>query len=235
MKKISIFVTAMLIMSFIIIPTNYVQAASFEEVIERVNQTNLDINKAIVNAVEDVQDKTDKYSYDLYELVNGKEVAKIERDLEKLKTDLDMTVNVNDKIKILKDIEKAKEKVQIEKEKYSSKYLAKKNEINELQLQIKLLKLDSKDYKNTVENLMKTISKYNDVNDKNYQEIQSLGNKYIADIDKIIADLINKTNEMSAKMTNDAAKDGVTVYCEWVLVKFGDRVALVDPLRIGNR
>ncbi|MBK5242209.1 hypothetical protein [Clostridium sp.] len=235
MKKISIFITAMLMMSFIIIPTNYVQAKSMGDIIKNVDKTNIQINQKIGTAVEDVQDATDKYLEVLDGLVKGKEVAKIERELGKLQCDLNMTQSGTEKhVKILKDIDKAKEKIEIEQEKYESKYLAKEAEIEELQSQIKSLTIDSKDYKKTEENLRKTLVKYNDANDKNSEEIQSLGNKYIADIDKIILDLLNKTNEMSAKMVNSAAKEGVKVNCDWVSVKFGNRYVLVDPLRIGN-
>jgi chromosome segregation ATPase len=235
MKKISVFITAVLMMSFIIIPTNYVQAKSMDDIIKNVDNTNMEITKKIGTALEDVQDATDKYLKDLDGLVKGKEVAKIERELGKLQYDLYMTQSGTEKhAKILKDIDKATEKIQIEQEKYESEYLAKKTEIEELQSQINSLTIDSKDYKKTEEHLRKTLVKYNNVDDKNFEEVQSLGNKYIADIDKIICELLNKTNDMSAKMVNDAAKEGVTVYCEWVLVKFGNRYVLVDPLRIGN-
>jgi len=77
MKKLSLFITAILIMSFIIIPTSFVQAASMDEIIKSVEQTNVQINEEIEKAVYAAQGALDDYNYDLMVLLNGKETSKI--------------------------------------------------------------------------------------------------------------------------------------------------------------
>ena len=77
MKKLSLIITAVLIMSFIIIPTSFVQAASMDEVIRNVEQTNIQINEEIEKAVYAAQGALDDYNYDLMVLLDGKEISKI--------------------------------------------------------------------------------------------------------------------------------------------------------------
>jgi chromosome segregation ATPase len=236
MKKISVLIAVIFLMSFMIVPVTSVQAKGMDDVIRNVEKTNKEISEEIQKAVADAQKVLDNYSYNLMSLEKGKEVAKIERELAKLERDLNEAQRGTKKYeKVLKDIEKSKEKIQRVQEKYESKSLTMKNEINELDLQLNLLNIDSKDYKKTEENLRKTLTKYNDVYDENFQEVQKLEDKYIEELDKIINDLLNVTNKKAGKMVEDAGKEGIIIICEWVDVKLGDRNVLVDPLRIANR
>jgi chromosome segregation ATPase len=236
MKKISILIGAIFLITLMIITSTSVQAKGMGEIIRNVEKTNQEISEEIQKAIDDAQEVLDNYSYGLMSLKKGKEVAKIERELEKLERDLNKEQHgTKEYEKVLKDIEKAKEKIQRAQEKYQSKSLAIKSEINELELQLNLLNVDNKDCKKTEENLRKTLTKYNDVYDENFEEVQKLGDKYIEEIEKIINDLLNVTNKISAKMVEDAAKEDVIIICEWVEVKLGDRNVLVDPLRIGGR
>ena len=152
MKKISVFITAVLMMSFIIIPTNSVQAMGsvqdtvMEEIIKNVEQTNKQINEEIEKAVYAAQEAFDDYNHDLMVLANDK----------------------------------------------------------------------------------------NNVSNEKHEQIQQLEENYIVEINKIVNDLIKVTNKMAAKMIEDAAKEGVTVYCEWVVVTIDGKPVLVDPLRVGN-
>ena len=52
--------------------------------------------------------------------------------------------------------------------------------------------------------------------------------------DVIIASLINRTNIMTAVMIKRAARNSVTVVCEYVEVEIGGNTVLVDPCRVIN-
>ncbi|MGK0468740.1 hypothetical protein [Clostridium sp.] len=146
MKKISVFITALLMLCFIIIPTNSVQAIGMDEITMNVEQTNKQINEEVAKAVYASQKALNNYNEDLKILEEGK----------------DNVINKNDK------------------------------------------------------------------------KIQKLDKKYTKEIDKIIENLLKVTNKMSAKTIAAAAKEGVTVYCQWVEVTIGGRTVLIDPLRITN-
>jgi formate dehydrogenase maturation protein FdhE len=146
MKKISVFITALLMLCFIIIPTNSVQAIGIDEITRNVEQTNKQINEEIEKAVYASQKALTNYNEDL---------------------------------KILEEV--------------------KDNVIN-----------------------------------KNDEKIQQLEEKYTKEIDEIINNLLKVTNKMSEKTIEAAAKEGITVYCQWVEITIGGRIILVDPIRITN-
>jgi hypothetical protein len=56
--------------------------------------------------------------------------------------------------------------------------------------------------------------------------------KYDGELDKIVNRLIQTTNDIANKTINIAAENGYTVICEMVEVQVGDRVVLIDPLRV---
>jgi hypothetical protein len=135
---------------------------------------------------------------------------------------------------VLNRIEKSTEKKNNIERRYENKSLELKYTINELIIELNVADVDNSQNKIVEVKLRKTLEEYNNVPNKNQEEIQKLEDKYIAEIDIIINNLLDVTNKMSAKMINDAAKAGVTVYCEWVEVTLGGRDVLVDPLRVGN-
>ncbi|MGK7376806.1 hypothetical protein ACSFXN_03120 [Planococcus sp. 1R117A] len=57
-----------------------------------------------------------------------------------------------------------------------------------------------------------------------------LTSKYNEKINKLIAKLDSKTQEITRKGAEKATAGGITVEVEWVLFQFGDRSALIDPL-----
>jgi hypothetical protein len=235
MKKISLFITALLIMSFIIIPTNFVQAASRDEVIRNVEQTNIQINEEIEKAVYAAQEAFDAYKHDLMILLKGRELGKVDEGLSELQNDLkNMEVRSEKRETVLKRIEKSTEKRNKIEGRYENKSLQLKYAVNELILELNVADVDSNENKIVETKLRRTFEEYNKVSSKNYEEIQKLEDIYIAEIERIINELLKVTNKMAAKMIEDAAKEGVTVYCEWVEVTLGGRIILVDPLRIGN-
>ncbi|WP_273853955.1 hypothetical protein [Guptibacillus spartinae] len=59
-----------------------------------------------------------------------------------------------------------------------------------------------------------------------------LTEKYNQDLDKLINDLIRKTNKMTADMIEEAAKEGIQAECSWVYVQIADRWVWVDPIQI---
>lgn len=211
MKKVSVFITALLMMSFIFIPTNFVKAASMDEVLKNVEQTNIQINEEIEKAVYAAQEAFDTYNHDLMVLQKGKELGEIDYELSQLRDDL-------------KSMEVRNE----------NKSLQLKYEVDELVLELNVADVDNSENKIVEVNLRETLEECSNISNKNQEEIQKLEDKYIAEIDKIINDLLDVTNKMAAKMIEDAAKEGVIVYCEWVEVTLGGRNILVDPLRVGN-
>jgi ribosomal protein L25 (general stress protein Ctc) len=242
MKKISVFITAVLMMSFIIMPINSVQAIGAEEipenvarVIKNVEQTNKQINEEIEKAVYAAQEAFEDYNHDLMILQKGKELYKIDKELSKLENNL-MNLKVGSKKynAVLKNIERLMVKRDKIKEKYENKSLELKNTINELNLELNVADVANIENKMIEVDLRKTLEACDNVPNKNQEEIQRLEEKYIAEIDKIVNNLLEVTNKLAEKMIEDAAKEGVTVYCEWVEVTLGDRNILVDPLRIGN-
>jgi hypothetical protein len=236
MKKLSVFITAMLMTSFIIFPTNSVKAMGMEEIIENVEQTNKQINEEIEKAVSAAQQAFDDYNHELMILVKGKELCKIDEELSEFKNDLCSAGVSSEKYEtVSKKIEASKAKKDRIKEKYENKSLELKSKINELNLELNVADVNNIGNKIIEEKLRKTLEVCNNVPNKNHEEIQKLEDKYIAEIDKIINDLLQVTNRMAAKMIEDAAKEGVTVYCEWIEVTLGGRNILVDPLRVGNR
>jgi hypothetical protein len=235
MKKLSLFITAILIMSFIIIPTNFVQATSMDEIIKSVEQTNMQINEEIEKAVYAAQEALDDYNYDLMVLQRGKELGKIDEELSELRNDLkNMEVRIEKRETVLKRIEKSTEKRNKIEGRYENNSLQLKYAVNELILDLNIAAVDSNENTTVETKLRKTFEEYNKVSSKNYEEIQKLEDIYIAEIERIINELLKVTNKMAERMIEDAAKEGVTVYCEWVEVTLGGRNVLVDPLRIGN-
>lgn len=65
-------------------------------------------------------------------------------------------------------------------------------------------------------------------------QIQAVQSKYNAELDKLIYDLVQTTNAMANETIRIAADNGVTVICELVEVQIGDRVVLIDPLRVSD-
>ncbi|WP_347548268.1 hypothetical protein ABFG93_11995 [Pseudalkalibacillus hwajinpoensis] len=56
--------------------------------------------------------------------------------------------------------------------------------------------------------------------------------KYNEELDKLIGDLIGKTNKITADMIKEAAKEGIQAECSWVYVQIADRWVWVDPIKI---
>jgi len=66
----------------------------------------------------------------------------------------------------------------------------------------------------------------------NPEKYSQQAEKLNRDIEKIIKDLIGNTDKIADKMVRDAAKKGVTVINEYILIQIGDQYILVDPIRV---
>ena len=209
MKKISVFITAILMMSFIIIPTNSVKAMEMDEIIKRVEETNKQINEEIEKAISAAQKAFDDYNHDLMVLQNGKELCKIDEELDKLENDLN-SVEVGSKKyeTVFKKIEESKVKKDNIKEKYENKSLELKDTINQLNLEFNVADVNNIEGKIIEAKLRKTLETCNNVPNKNNEEIQNLEDKYITEIDRIINNLLQVTNKMVAKMIKEVAEAG---------------------------
>jgi len=64
------------------------------------------------------------------------------------------------------------------------------------------------------------------------EKADAKANKKNADIDKIIDQLLKQTSHEAEKAIEFGAKHGVVVECVYVEVEIGDRIVIIDPLRI---
>jgi hypothetical protein len=235
MKKISVFITAVLMMCFIIIPTNSVKAIGMDEIIKNVEQTNKQINDEIEKAVYAAQEAFDVYNHDLMVLLKDKELSKIDQEISQIQNNLkSIQVSSEEYEAMVKRIEKGTQKKDDIGSRYENKSSELKNTLNGLILELNISDLDNRESEIIEVDIRKTLEEYSNLPNKNDEKIQKLEESYIAEIDKIIENLLDVTNKLATKMIEDAAKEGVIVYCDWVEVTLGGRVILVDPLRIGN-
>lgn len=65
-------------------------------------------------------------------------------------------------------------------------------------------------------------------------QIELAKSKYNAELDKLINELIQKTNAMANETIKIAGENGYTVICELKEVQIGDRIVLIDPLRVSD-
>ncbi|CAH0347646.1 hypothetical protein [Bacillus sp. CECT 9360] len=56
--------------------------------------------------------------------------------------------------------------------------------------------------------------------------------QYNAELDLLINNLVNVTNEMTARTINTVAKMGINAVCEWEYVKIGHKWVWVDPVAV---
>lgn len=59
-----------------------------------------------------------------------------------------------------------------------------------------------------------------------------LTKQYEEDLAKLIDDLVEETNELSAKTIEKAAELGITVICTWQYVEIGGVGVWIDPLHV---
>ena len=69
---------------------------------------------------------------------------------------------------------------------------------------------------------------------KHPEKYTQLADKLKSDIEKLIKDVVNNTDKIAAKIVRDAAKKGVTVINEYILIQIGDQYVLIDPIRVLN-
>lgn len=89
-----------------------------------------------------------------------------------------------------------------------------------------------------------TLEKVNTAVEKNNAKVNDMIDKavVVADIlvknnvspDVIIGTLIDRAEQLTAVTIKNAAKDSVTVICEYVEVQIGGETVLVDPSRVIN-
>ncbi|UAL53071.1 hypothetical protein LIT32_04535 [Bacillus sp. CMF21] len=122
-----------------------------------------------------------------------------------------------------------------EAEKIESKYLHNKNKTEEkmAQLQAELTKLSSEfpDAKDD-EKMKKRIENLEEKLLKEKEKFAEFQNEFDRELGDLIQNLVDVTNEMSAKTISKAAENGVTVECTWVLVELGGKKVWVDPLKV---
>ncbi len=65
-------------------------------------------------------------------------------------------------------------------------------------------------------------------------QIEETQLRYDADLNKLINQLVQNANALANETIRIAEENGYTVICELVEVKIGDRVILIDPLRVAD-
>ncbi len=85
-----------------------------------------------------------------------------------------------------------------------------------------------------VENVEQALSINNQAGTNNVQLLETIKSNYDEKLDKIVNKLIQRTNDIANKTISIAAENGYTVICELVEVQVGDRVVLIDPLRVAD-
>ena len=96
------------------------------------------------------------------------------------------------------------------------------------------------EYIEKVDKVIKTynhkISEYDDLEDDDDCEdlyaIIKLEKERDEKVDKLIQDLIDKTNAIAQAVFDKAASEGIEVICELVLVEIGGQEVWIDPIRI---
>jgi uncharacterized protein with ACT and thioredoxin-like domain len=119
-------------------------------------------------------------------------------------------------------------KAVVEAEKIESKYIHSKNKTEKKMAQLQSELPGAKDYekmKKRIENLEEKLLKENE----KFAEFQ---NEFDRELGDLIQNLVDVTNEMSAKTISKAAENGVTVECTWDLVELGGKKVWVDPLKV---
>lgn len=66
------------------------------------------------------------------------------------------------------------------------------------------------------------------------KQIEDAKLNYDFELDKLINTLVQNTNAMASETIRIAEENGYTVICEMVEVQIGDRIVLIDPLRVSD-
>lgn len=65
-----------------------------------------------------------------------------------------------------------------------------------------------------------------------YYDNNKLYEDFNQQLDKIIIQLIKETNQKAEKLRREAAKYGISIESEWIMVNIGGRNVLIDPARV---
>lgn len=107
-------------------------------------------------------------------------------------------------------------------------------EIKKTQAQADVLQLKYSLVTEGLENALRLVPAESKAYDYISLQLQATQSRYDAELDKLICNLIQTTNAMASKAISIAADNGVTVICELVEVQIGNRVVLIDPLRVSD-
>ena len=105
-------------------------------------------------------------------------------------------------------------------------------EINRAQAQANILSRKYDTIRSQYEEVGQVLSINNQADTFNTQLFEENKSSYDEELDRIVNRLIQRTNDIASNTIRIAAENGYTVICEMVEVQVGDRVVLVDPLRV---
>lgn len=84
--------------------------------------------------------------------------------------------------------------------------------------------------------LIKEVDKAKEKYEKDYEKTQEklakIALKYECDMDEIVQDLIDDTNDKAGKMKENAFEKNIIVICEWVEVIIDGETYWIDPLKV---
>jgi chromosome segregation ATPase len=231
-KLLSAALTMALVLSIF---TTGVHAAdtNYDKVLNDVNNTNMEINAMIKQAVKTAEQETKSYSRDIEVIQYGNDIVNLKDVISNLKAQIS-NLDVSDK-----DYQDKHDKLQkqLNEKEAQMPYLVKRqeyktnqvlNQLDALQLQLDGLNIDEHkaiDIKSAINKLEAQIDKTN-------KDIQDRTDKFNNKIDKIISDLIGATNKKASDMKNRAAHEGFEVNGELIVVQISGQTILVDPLRV---
>ena len=229
-KAMSLVLTVMFVIFFSAhaFADSTVSDRTFAEVEKQVEKTNIEISNLISKAVGDADKKIQDYLTKFKEIEMGKKLADCDNQMQTLQNNLNSCTDEKKKQDILEKIIRLQESIEALEAKIEYKTNILGNELSQLTIELASIDADSKNYNKIQGKIERVLDKIENKSEKLEELTQNLESR----INKIIADLIDITNEESKKMVEDAEKHGVFVECELIEVELGNQTILVDPLRI---
>lgn len=198
-----------------------------QKAIQLIENTNLEIDKKIEDAVNKADKLQADYLLDIRKIEEGDQVVKLKGDREKVISDLAAAKNdVKKQEELSNKLAEINAKLIEQQAKIDSKMLDVKQDIDEAIPQ--LVSDKDKDTKMIEEKIDKLKNKLNEKSDK----AQEKTDRFSKDLEKVISDIYEETLKMSAETIKKAAEKGVQAECSWKLVHFAGKWVWIDPIKI---
>ncbi|MCA1030751.1 hypothetical protein LCL95_06945 [Bacillus timonensis] len=200
---------------------------TLQEVEKEAEDTNIKIENEIAKAVKEANKMHKELKKDLRKIELGKKVYKLLKEKEKVEWKL---TEENDEKKRVKLEEKLAEiEAEIREEEYKIESDLAEIELDIAALEEVLFSLNAeKDQVKISEKIEKRMEKLNEKSRKHKEKLL----EFSIELNELIQDLRNKTDEMSLKMRTEALEHGYLVECTWQEVELAGEKVWIDPLRV---